>query len=126
MAPYAQSRMYQRGHGLGNVLANLAGRYAVPLIKSQGKKLLIKGLHEGVGYLTDKIKGKKVTAKERAKAVALHGLKKIRKQVAASRARAGKGAGRVKKAKSAGKKYNKKYRKYKKKYNKKPRNLFDA
>ena len=42
MAPYALSRMFQRGHGVGGVLANLAGRYAIPILKSQGKKLLIK------------------------------------------------------------------------------------
>ena len=92
---------------MGAVLAKLAGRYAIPLLKKQGKKLLIKGLHEGVGFLTDKISGKKVSAKGKAKALALQGLAKINKQISSSKA--GKGGGRVKKSARNKKKKTKKY-----------------
>ena len=102
--------MYQKGHGVGTVLAKLAGRYAIPLLKKQGKKLLIKGLHEGVGFLTDKIKGKKVSAKDKAKSLALHGLAKIDRHITSSKA--SKGGGRGKKA--LVKKYKKKFKKSKK------------
>ena len=118
MAPYAQNRMYQRGHGVGAVLANLAGRYAIPLLKKQGKKLLVKGLREGVGFLTDKISGKKVSAKGKAKALALQGLAKINKQISSSKA--GKGGGRVKKSARNRKKKTKKYGRPGKKYNRGP------
>ena len=75
MAPYAQARMYQKGHGVGSALASFAGRYALPL----GKKLINYGLNEGVGYLTDKLIGKKNTGKQRLKSVALKGLGSVRK-----------------------------------------------
>ena len=110
MAPYAQNRMYQKGHGVGAVLAKLAGRYAIPLLKKQGKKLLIKGLHEGVGFLTDKLSGKKVSAKAKAKTLALQSLAKLNKRISSSKA--GKGGGRAKKSRQYRKKKTKKPKKY--------------
>jgi len=59
MMPVFSGRRYQRGHGVGQMLGNLFGKYIVPFAKNLGKQALGNVLHSGAEIASDVVAGKK-------------------------------------------------------------------
>ena len=96
-ASFFQGKMYQRGHGLGNIFRGIF-KFLMPMAKSVAKTVGKQALHTGFDIVSDTIKGQNIkqAAKQRGREAAGKLLDAVKSNISQS------GNGRIQKRQQSG------------------------